>query len=98
MLPPKATAGLRSLPFYQAETILEAVRREFARPTTGFAFRPEWARMISGQQEGLNGWIATNYLAGVFNEPLTETERKSTYGLVEMVCRCYLWQREMLLC
>lgn len=27
-------------------------------------FRPAWARIISGEQEGIYGWIALNYITG----------------------------------
>ncbi len=39
--------------------------------------------MITGTQEGLNGWIATNYLAGVLHLPASP-EPVPTFGLIEM--------------
>ena len=30
-------------------------------------FQDPWARIISGEDEGVYGWIALNYLAGAFN-------------------------------
>lgn len=29
--------------------------------TLGRRFRPEWARVVSGEDEGVYGWIALNY-------------------------------------
>lgn len=80
----QATAGLRSLPAEQSSAILEAVRNELSDVRTNpFQFRRSWARMITGTQEGLNGWIATNYLAGVLHLPASP-EPVPTFGLIEM--------------
>eukprot|EP00823_Brevimastigomonas_motovehiculus_P002134 TRINITY_DN1355_c0_g1_i1.p1 TRINITY_DN1355_c0_g1~~TRINITY_DN1355_c0_g1_i1.p1 ORF type:complete len:519 (-),score=103.77 TRINITY_DN1355_c0_g1_i1:189-1745(-) len=61
----QATAGLRSIQRHRANAILERVRDEMAKQP--FLFRREWAKIITGQQEGLNGWISLNYLRGVFD-------------------------------
>ncbi|GIL83577.1 hypothetical protein Vretifemale_12367, partial [Volvox reticuliferus] len=57
-----ATAGLRMLPEEQREAVLGAVRRLLA--ASGFRFRPKWARVISGDEEGLFAWAGINYAAG----------------------------------
>ncbi|GIL52170.1 hypothetical protein Vafri_8106 [Volvox africanus] len=57
-----ATAGLRMLPEEQREAVLGAVRRLLA--ASGFRFRPKWARVISGNEEGLFAWAGINYAAG----------------------------------
>jgi hypothetical protein len=57
-----ATAGLRMLPDEQAARILEEARRTLA--ASGFLFRDAWARIITGQQEGLFGWASINYATG----------------------------------
>jgi len=57
-----ATAGLRMLPDDAANRILEETRRALAG--SGFLFRDGWARVISGQHEGLYGWVSVNYATG----------------------------------
>ncbi|PNH09507.1 Ectonucleoside triphosphate diphosphohydrolase 7 [Tetrabaena socialis] len=57
-----ATAGVRRLPATQ-QRLLMANTREVLR-TSGFRFEPGWARIISGTDEGVYGWIAINYLRG----------------------------------
>ena len=36
-----------------------------------FRFQPPWARIISGADEGVFGWIALNYLSGAHCSVLT---------------------------
>lgn len=74
-----ATAGLRSIPGNESERILASVREELS--TWGFKFQPEWARIISGSEEGLFGFIGVNLLRGVFKPGMKEED---TYGVVEM--------------
>lgn len=76
----QATAGLRVLDAKIANQILESVRDELQ--TWGFKFDRNYVRLISGREEGLNGWIATNYLQGVFSKPSVKQE--DTVGVVEM--------------
>eukprot|EP00882_Tetradesmus_deserticola_P018031 GHRQ01019348.1.p1 GENE.GHRQ01019348.1~~GHRQ01019348.1.p1 ORF type:complete len:264 (+),score=117.16 GHRQ01019348.1:30-821(+) len=57
-----ATAGLRLLPITAADAILEHCRKKLL--ASKFLFRPEWASIISGTNEGLYGWVAANYAAG----------------------------------
>ncbi|GIL43178.1 hypothetical protein Vafri_991 [Volvox africanus] len=37
--------------------------------SSGFRFEPDWARIISGTDEGVYGWIAINYLRGHLDGP-----------------------------
>ncbi|KAK2075881.1 hypothetical protein QBZ16_001623 [Prototheca wickerhamii] len=53
------TAGLRRLDDATQAALLRAVRAVLAR--SGFLFRPDWASVISGTDEGLYGWVALNY-------------------------------------
>lgn len=76
----QATAGLRVIPSEKAEAILENVRDELQ--TWGFRFERSWAKIISGREEGINGFIASNYLLGVLNKP--DVDEKQTYGVLEM--------------
>lgn len=57
-----ATAGLRLLPRNQSAAILDNCRAVLA--ASGFAFKPSWARVLSGTEEGLFAWVAVNYAAG----------------------------------
>lgn len=74
----QATAGLRSVTPAQAAAIVSVVRSSLR--DSEFLFEDEWALIISGEQEGINGWLATNYLLGAF-DPSTSTE---PHGVVEM--------------
>ena len=60
----QATAGLRSVPVPAAKFILSVVRQQLA--LSGFSFQRKFAAVIRGEDEGINGWIATNYLLGTF--------------------------------
>jgi len=75
----QATAGLRSLTLSEAEAVLESVRDELA--TWGFKFERHWARVISGSEEGINGFIAVNYLKDVFKPGVRQED---TFGVIEM--------------
>jgi hypothetical protein len=57
-----ATAGLRMLPGDASGALLQEARRLLGG--SGFLFRDEWARVISGQEEGLFGWVSINYATG----------------------------------
>ena len=61
-----ATAGMRVIPVETAEAIMTSVRASFA--SSGFRFdSDDWARIISGEEEGGYGWLAANWLAGTLN-------------------------------
>jgi len=58
----KATAGMRDLPIRDRDTIMNAIRTVFANTTSNpFLFRPDDARVISGEEEGVYGWLAVNH-------------------------------------
>lgn len=79
----QATAGLRSVTALEAHAILEVVRDSLS--ASGFLFDRSWAKVISGEQEGLNGWMAVNYLLGVFDQPAGSGGAPPTsVGVVEM--------------
>lgn len=78
----QGTAGLRLLTDKQIEAILEDVREElFDSP---FIFEPTWAKVISGHQEGMNGWLATNYLLGSFDDKQQSSGHVDTIGVLEV--------------
>lgn len=82
-----ATAGMRLLPEMQQN----ALRREictYAKQHTQFSL-PDCdlhVQVISGETEGLYGWIAANYLVGGFDSPDQHQHGKNhhTYGFLDM--------------
>eukprot|EP00897_Mesotaenium_endlicherianum_P009522 jgi/Mesen1/8599/ME000005S08564 len=57
-----ATAGLRRLPAGDSAWVLQETRGVLRGAP--FLFRDEWARIISGVDEAVYGWIALNYASG----------------------------------
>lgn len=62
-----ATAGMRMLSVASREAIMQSVRTFLGDPTLcGFQFTdPSQARVISGEEEGVFGWITVNYVCCV---------------------------------
>ena len=61
----KATAGMRMLSNAALESQLGAIREVLGNPVQNpFLFRPEFARVISGEEEGVFGWASVNWLEG----------------------------------
>jgi hypothetical protein len=56
------TGGLRRLPEGERSALLAEVQRLLRR--SGFRFEPAWARVLSGPEEAVYGWVALNYDAG----------------------------------
>ena len=66
----KATVGLRLLPVLQAELLLAAVGRSLSNRThCPFSFVE--ARVISGEEEALFGWLSANALLGRLDRAAT---------------------------
>ena len=59
----KATAGMRMLTDEARASAMAEVRALLAAGP--FQFQPSWARTISGEEEGISGWISVNYLQGL---------------------------------
>lgn len=80
----KATAGLRMLDTKVSDQILTSVRSYLGtKSSSPFLFRPSWASVISGQEEGGCGWIAYNYLKRVIG-PKKPDNPDHPYAVVEM--------------
>jgi len=62
-----ATAGMRMLPPAAQATAMAEVRAIIA--ASPFMFQPGWARIIAGEEEGVYGWVAANYLLGTLQAP-----------------------------
>ncbi|QGA14149.1 hypothetical protein EYB26_001802 [Talaromyces marneffei] len=82
-----ATAGMRLLSDVQRNQILDNVC-SFFRVNSKFLL-PECdihIQVITGETEGLYGWIAANYLLGSFDSPEKHSHGKNhhTYGFLDM--------------
>lgn len=82
-----ATAGVRFLPAPQQASLLKGICT-YLQSNTKFDL-PDCdgrVRVISGETEGLYGWIAMNYLIGGFDRPKEHLHGKGhhTYGFLDM--------------
>ncbi|CAO1636081.1 unnamed protein product [Parajaminaea phylloscopi] len=93
-----ATAGMRLIPQSQQDGIIEATCR-FIQSSTPFRLQhgcKSHVRVITGEEEGLLGWIAINYLMDGFHfrrdgslpssedAAVSPSKGKSTYGFLDM--------------
>lgn len=72
-----ATAGMRLLNETNPATasqILRSVRKTLAK--SSFMFEDNYARIISGEEEGISSWVTVNYLNGALNYSLAVSQRK----------------------
>jgi Golgi nucleoside diphosphatase len=61
----KATGGMRQLTYDQRQRLMESVRQVlYNKEACPFLFEYEHARVISGEEEGIYGWTAINFLEG----------------------------------
>ncbi|KAG4917987.1 hypothetical protein AAZX31_20G049900 [Glycine max] len=72
-----ATEELEGLGAEEAEKVLECFRQ--ALRVSGFLFMDEWARVISGEEQGISSWVAVNYALGNLGR-----EPQETTGIVEL--------------
>ena len=72
-----ATAGMRMLPPAQVTAILHSVRSTVA--TSKFMYEADFIRVLSGEEEGVFGWLAANWLQGTFQGPSDKT-----YGALDL--------------
>jgi apyrase len=78
----KATAGLRILSASQRNVQLAAVRSMLRG--SGFLFTSDaQARVISGEEEGVYGWITVNYMKGTLKKAAPGT-LTGTYGALDL--------------
>lgn len=71
-----ATAGMRLLKetnATEADHILSSVRQTLT--SSPFMFKDDFARIITGEEEGLSSWVTVNYLNGALKD-LQETRQK----------------------
>lgn len=61
----KATGGMRQLPTKEREAIINEVRLWMSNKTLcPFYFEKDFARVISGEEEGIYGWVSINFVLG----------------------------------
>ena len=84
-----ATAGMRLVPDSQSSAILRGACK-YIRDSTPFRLKDceEQVRIISGEEEGVYGWVAINYLMDGFDAHGRADKGKgrhsSTYGFLDM--------------
>ncbi|KAL8431682.1 hypothetical protein ACSSS7_005131 [Eimeria intestinalis] len=70
----KATAGMRTLGQEKRDTIMRHVRDTFHDPKANpFHFKNDFARVISGEEEGVYGWVAVNSERNLLGAPPEQT-------------------------
>jgi len=74
-----ATAGLRFLDAQVARNLMNKVRQTLS--TSSFKYEQQDVQILSGEEEGVYGWLALNYLLGYFDTP---RQTNQTTGLLEM--------------
>jgi Golgi nucleoside diphosphatase len=72
-----ATAGLRLVGEEKKNQILQSVCDKL--DDSPFIFKCEWATLLSGYDEGLYGWVTTNYLMKTLSSP-----KDTTYGTIDL--------------
>lgn len=98
-----ATAGMRILNVSLQSSIMTEVRGILRQ--SPFLFRDAWASIISGEEEGVYGWISTNYQLGLLSNTTGLANRTKgvsrpkhcSYSCCRhclVICRCpRLWRR-----
>ncbi|KAL8442902.1 hypothetical protein Emag_006187 [Eimeria magna] len=70
----KATAGMRTLGQEKRDSIMRHVRDTFHDPGANpFHFKNDFARVISGEEEGVYGWVAVNSEKNLLGAPPEQT-------------------------
>lgn len=89
----KATGGLRTLAKADRVRLMDAIRTLFHNETYNpFEFEDERARVISGEEEAIYGWVGVNFAKGTLikdsygsgDVAMTPRDRQLTYGMLEM--------------
>lgn len=72
-----ATAGMRLAT--NADTIMSNIKSTLQ--SSGFLFKNEWARVLSGNEESMYGWLAVNYLK---NDGTLSADSSKTFGALDL--------------
>lgn len=80
-----STAGMRLLPEKQRSEVLKMTCKLIQRNSRfHLPDCSEHVRVIDGPTEGIYGWLALNYLMGLFNGITNEGERAESIGFLDM--------------
>lgn len=67
-----------------SDAILNSVRKFLSNSTNSpFYFRPAYAKLISGNEEGAYGWISYNYMKKIIG-PMKGAKKETPYVVIEM--------------
>ena len=86
----KATGGVREMPYIQRENVMATVRNYLLNSTNcPFFFRGDFARVISGEEEGVFSWTGVNLLMGTLIDSNnrghgTAQPIVDTYGVLDL--------------
>lgn len=81
----KATAGMRLVAKNDQDAILSSVRQFLSDPNvTPFYFRPSYAKIIPGKEEGAFGWTSVNYLKDIIGPRKKNNAIMEPFAVVEM--------------
>ncbi|KAG7361681.1 GDA1/CD39 nucleoside phosphatase family protein [Nitzschia inconspicua] len=86
----KATGGMRTLPQPDRVRLMNTIRELFHdhENFNPFAFEDEQARVISGEEEAIYGWVGVNFAKGTLIDDSVGNgvgkNPKLTYGMLEM--------------
>lgn len=89
----KATGGMRELSMDERIAIMTVIREYLSdSELCPFLFEPEFARVISGEEEAAFAWAAANFLMGILVDPLEDnlavhdsvSSAAKTYGTLDL--------------
>ena len=78
-----ATAGMRSLSKEEQTTKLNFVKSTIKKSNFHF-YNDDFARVITGKEEGIYGWITANYLNKIFSTNNKWLRKKNTFGSLDL--------------
>jgi len=83
-----ATAGVRELAIEQQNAVMSRIQELFNNKSfCPFLFETDYARVLSGEEEGVYGWVAANFLLGTFQEAMLgygSANSQHTYGALDL--------------
>ncbi|EAS04665.2 GDA1/CD39 nucleoside phosphatase family protein (macronuclear) [Tetrahymena thermophila SB210] len=81
----RATAGLRLLTQDQQESILNLVRVVFRKQSSFYFLDDSWARVITGEEEGLFLWLSVNYAyQNIKHQSIQQFDIQNTAAVIDI--------------